>query len=1007
MDKESETTFSVETAPGGPTEKLFRDKRLLRQPSLNGSHGSKPPVGNPERNGSFRSNSGVSSAHFMGGGAFTSSSGRRMKSNEGKLKLFRSNEFADGKNEDSTQQFNEYIDTDKQKVMEHFTKSMEELSRRQRKLDHLQRCLKRYEIERAEAGQAVCRIEQRLKELQERTSDLLCPRNYAQKCGEFGLDLPTQNRFATGLLGFHSSGKNRLKVDVRTNQLYIDSQVMLDSDQANLSPINESDSTETSRRRGDKTARYFHRSVSGDLSEGDPEFTEVRELEARYKMLTEHLNAQRSRLAVADATVAKLARTLMKFSIMTPDQRSPGHGRNARNGRTPVDTSAIFHKRLSYTEFTSPKMLPPYCSVPNSTHDPHFYSLPNSSTLSPKNRQIRTTQQLQELAWVDQLTSAFQPSSATLGTPSCWNRDPLEPISAAMIAPVVNTTLSYSDSSQLSRKSPFRSIAMQIEKDQKLYEVQKPPRRQTDGEYIFLTNTDSAFVPWNNTPILERPVGHRPYQPFLSVPPIHYRRSFHLPEHSDCQLPVYGYSDAPVQPPPLPPKPSRHNFLSEGDNDAEPASMEDEEVSKFMTLSKDSWEQTSVKEQDMLALSSLPISARPPPPPYYVNIFHESANPSTKVALSAAQSQEFVQTRMISDSALCNSGTHGDRKLSNGVAIKSTHEEIRPQENCATECLKHPVQRKYIRPNMVSSVNLRAQLKKMGYPLDELTMREESSESLLRAQISSSRCLPFMLALWLRPGMRRSYRDKIRSQSAGVSRDHMSPFSMTLKSEFRVIVTETSCEGRLWIQQRASPNSRHRFWGTFRSSQRRTTQTGIPPTVTPTTAPSKAYTSRREMPDIWIQRWFVCDLRHQTFTSYERQRDEKPKDFIYISDVRAVKSSLDNDQNSKAPEGTANSPRKLSLESDNGLVLEDAITRDLDEQSEKSKSNEMRRKRLSIFHRVNRPDGDNSNSFMEATFQVETDSRVYTLKAASKQLVKLWTGVLRIAIDQQRKQSNV
>ncbi|VDP67419.1 unnamed protein product [Echinostoma caproni] len=40
-------------------------------------------------------------------------------------------------------------------------------------LDHLQRCLKRYEIERYEAGQAVRRIEDRLKELRDRTSDLL------------------------------------------------------------------------------------------------------------------------------------------------------------------------------------------------------------------------------------------------------------------------------------------------------------------------------------------------------------------------------------------------------------------------------------------------------------------------------------------------------------------------------------------------------------------------------------------------------------------------------------------------------------------------------------------------------------------------------------------------------------------------------------------------------------------------------------------------------------------
>ncbi|KAF7255571.1 hypothetical protein EG68_07668 [Paragonimus skrjabini miyazakii] len=45
--------------------------------------------------------------------------------------------------------------------------------RKRAELDYLQRCLKRYEIERVEAGEAVRRIEDRLQELQERTSDLL------------------------------------------------------------------------------------------------------------------------------------------------------------------------------------------------------------------------------------------------------------------------------------------------------------------------------------------------------------------------------------------------------------------------------------------------------------------------------------------------------------------------------------------------------------------------------------------------------------------------------------------------------------------------------------------------------------------------------------------------------------------------------------------------------------------------------------------------------------------
>ncbi|KER30915.1 hypothetical protein T265_13073, partial [Opisthorchis viverrini] len=98
-------------------------------------------------------------------------------------------------------------------LSESSARSMEELTRRKRKLDHLQCCLKRYEIERAEAGQAVKRIEERLNELKLRTADLLGYSN-SQPTGRNTLYQMTQpNRRVSGNL----SG-------TKTNWMYVDAE---------------------------------------------------------------------------------------------------------------------------------------------------------------------------------------------------------------------------------------------------------------------------------------------------------------------------------------------------------------------------------------------------------------------------------------------------------------------------------------------------------------------------------------------------------------------------------------------------------------------------------------------------------------------------------------------------------------------------------------------------------------------------------------------------------------
>ncbi|TNN13333.1 hypothetical protein EWB00_003039 [Schistosoma japonicum] len=228
------------------------------------------------------------------------------------------------------------------------TNSMEELLKRQKKLDHLQYCLQRYEIEREEAGQAIRRIEERMRELEARASDLLeydisnslsneeiNPLQQQQR--QVGMADPSINKLcsqsqqlttedlesqyihwlksienSTHTLKSSETDRNLSSIYAQNNYMYIESSANNENDTSTHQPkslctfkhsFDPMTSPIVSNTSSSKTTTSID-DIYNNKSNSSQQ-------ETKRNLLLEHLMVQRQRLATADASVALLAKRLM------------------------------------------------------------------------------------------------------------------------------------------------------------------------------------------------------------------------------------------------------------------------------------------------------------------------------------------------------------------------------------------------------------------------------------------------------------------------------------------------------------------------------------------------------------------------------------------------------------------------------------------------------------------------------------------------------------------------
>ncbi|CAH8602614.1 unnamed protein product [Schistosoma intercalatum] len=245
------------------------------------------------------------------------------------------------------------------------TRSMEELLKRQKKLDHLQYCLQRYEIEREEAGQAIRRIEERMQELEARASDLLeydISKNLTnntlnplqQQWGNLTTNINKacnqREQFTTDDLEYQyirwlksiEDSANTLKpteLDENPANIFTQNNYMYIESSAN----DENDISKHQTKSQCSTEHSFNpvslpnvNNTSSLKTSTQVDNNNNSSSETKRNLLLEHLMIQRQRLATADASVALLAKRLMLLNTSPKVQQNN------------TEEKAIYKRKVSY-----------------------------------------------------------------------------------------------------------------------------------------------------------------------------------------------------------------------------------------------------------------------------------------------------------------------------------------------------------------------------------------------------------------------------------------------------------------------------------------------------------------------------------------------------------------------------------------------------------------------------------------------------------------------------------
>ncbi|CAH8629781.1 unnamed protein product [Heterobilharzia americana] len=271
------------------------------------------------------------------------------------------------------------------------TKSTEELLKRQKKLDHLQYCLQRYEIEREEAGQAICRIEERMQELEARATDLLefdisknlndnnRMNSMQQHWGTSSTDfsqaeqLPSNDEFENHYISWLQSIENTtntLKTPFLNEHNTSSEDIYTQNNYMYIEPsLNDNTASSNQPKQHCSLGHSFNSlplpSANGTALPGNNNSPE-----SKRNLLLEHLMIQRQRLATADASVTSLAKRLMLLNsnsklqqdVLLNKPRKLSYSGNPTEQNTSMfheltDNSAFYNKQAISSSLVESKTL--------------------------------------------------------------------------------------------------------------------------------------------------------------------------------------------------------------------------------------------------------------------------------------------------------------------------------------------------------------------------------------------------------------------------------------------------------------------------------------------------------------------------------------------------------------------------------------------------------------------------------------------------------------------------
>ncbi|XP_018653606.1 hypothetical protein Smp_152890 [Schistosoma mansoni] len=878
------------------------------------------------------------------------------------------------------------------------TRSMEELLKRQKKLDHLQYCLQRYEIEREEAGQAIRRIEERMQELEARASDLLeydisknltsdtlnpLQQQWRNLTNSINKSCNQSEHFTTDDLACQyirwlkniedstntlkptESDENPTNIYTQNNYMYIESSTNDENDiskhqikskcsaEHSFNPISLLNANNTSSLKASTQVDNINNSS-----------------ETKRNLLLEHLMVQRQRLATADASVALLAKRLILLNT------------NPKVQQDNTKEKAIYKRKVSYPGNSLEKNISTFDQLvdnqqaltnpmtPNVLRNSKMISgTVNSAIHSEYSTDSIFQSQLPHSSEDDILTHGHSPKPKFIG----WQKSStIERINSSSVqylldSPRLNNNNNTAKSTNITHKFKIstndnigknelnnlhqdgdlsapsverRRLPTPIRGDLSAWNVKKYLHKIPQNGYIELANTSSS------------PTNDEDYTSRL----------------------LYGTSKTQL--------PSRRFFNTNSLNNS---------MTGFLTPINCSFLSTTTTQQSSPAtMTTQPLLCnekrlteksllrhRPTPPTQQHQLKPVPPLPPKPNQINLQTSIEATQEHLSAE----------DEEV-----YKFMSRSFDANEEMNLDFQAHKIKR-YIKQKSDYSFNLRDYLQTLHHPINELAI--ETSDTTVSPEQHGGICLTSLLGNWLTSRTTRAQ----KTSTVNESLDYF---------QCKIILTSRICGGYLWIMKKPSrQRNNSNIWDSIMRRVHDTSSNQI--TNTDNEKHNKRIIIRSSNNARWCRKWLSCDMLEQKIFICERKGCGRIECTINFSTIKDIHQSS-TDQLLDCQKSCSLSPR-ISQKTSSTLLNTNTSNNNTDNnnhhhevksstQQDKhttiSDTNEEQIKKTTINNTMTKQ--TNCTEKTETLFCLETILHTYFLMAPSSELTRLWIDVLKQAM---------
>ncbi|CAH8622114.1 unnamed protein product [Schistosoma margrebowiei] len=904
------------------------------------------------------------------------------------------------------------------------TRSMEELLKRQKKLDHLQYCLQRYEIEREEAGQAIRRIEERMQELEARASDLLeydISKNLTnntlnplqQQWGNLTTSINKacnhSEQFTTDDLEYQyirwfksiEDSKNTLRpteldesptnIFTQNNYMYIES-----------STNDESDISKHQTKSQCSAEHSFNHISLPNVNNTSSlkTFTEVdnnnnnNSSETKRNLLLEHLMIQRQRLATADASVALLAKRLMLLNTSPKVQQNNTEEKAIYKRKVSYPGNPLEQKISTFDQLIDNQQALTYSMTPNVLRNSKMIGGTVNSTIHSEYSTDSIFQsQLPNSSEDDILTHGHSQKPKFTGWQKSSTIERINSSSAQYLldSPRLNnsnnnntTTTKSTNTTQTFKEISTNNMNNNISKNE-LNNLHQ------DGD-LSVSNVERRRLPtpirgdlsvWNVKKYLHKNPQFTKFASENGYIELANASSSPTNDEDYTNRLLYGISKTQL--------PSRRYFNTNSANNS---------MTGFLTPINCSFLSTTTQQSSPTTITTQPLLYNEKHLTEKSLLHHRPAPPTQQIQLKPVPPLPPKPNQINLQTSI--EATQEHLSAEDEEVYKFMSRSLDANEEINLDFQAHKIKR-YIKQKSDYSFNLREYLQNLHHPINELAI--ETSDATVLPEQHGGICLTSVLGNWLTSRTTRAQ----KTPTVDESLDYF---------QCKIILTSRICGGYLWIMKkpnRQRNNNNNNIWDSIMRRVHDTSSNQLTNTDNEKHN-NKRIIIRSSNNARWCRKWLSCDMLEQKIFVCERKgcgRIECTINFTTIKDIH--QSSTDQlldcqkscSLSPRIPQKTSSTLVNTNTSNNNtttnnnndrevkSSTQQDKHTTILDTDEEK-KQNSFKIKESTINNTMTKK--TNCTEKTETLFCLETTLHTYFLMAPSSELTRLWIDVLKQAM---------